>query len=43
LGQGTQRLWSVLREKVPYRDGDTWWAPEIEKIEQLVKNHQLVW
>lgn len=43
LGQGTQRLWSLLRDKVPYREGDAWWAPEIETIEQLIKSGQLVW
>lgn len=40
LGQGTQRLWSALREHVPYRDGDRWWAPEIEKVEELIRNPQ---
>lgn len=43
LGQGTKRLWSLLRDKVPYREGDAWWAPEIEVVEQLIKSGQLVW
>ncbi|MFN7035103.1 MAG: histidine ammonia-lyase [Bellilinea sp.] len=42
LGQGTQRLWSALREKVPYRDGDAWWAPEIELVEKLVESGELL-
>ncbi|MEW6502734.1 MAG: histidine ammonia-lyase [Chloroflexota bacterium] len=41
LGEGTHRLWSFLREKVPYRHGDTWWAPEIEIVEKLVKSGEL--
>ncbi len=41
LGQGTQRLWSSLREKVPYREGDMWWAPEIETVEKLIGSGEL--
>ncbi|GAP10906.1 histidine ammonia-lyase [Bellilinea caldifistulae] len=42
LGHGTQQLWTSIREKVPYREGDAWWAPEIERVEKLITSGELV-
>jgi histidine ammonia-lyase len=36
LGKGTGRMYHRLREEVPYRPGDAWWGPEIQKVHELI-------
>lgn len=40
-GKGTRVIYERLRSRVPYRPGDAWWAPEIEKVKQMVKFHEI--
>jgi histidine ammonia-lyase len=35
-GAGTQGLYRRLREEVPYRPGDAWWGPEIQRVHELI-------
>lgn len=42
LGLGTARAHQKIRETVPYRAGDTWWGPEIEKVNQMIVNGEFV-
>ena len=39
LGQGVDPAYRQVRQEVPYQPGDAWWAPEIEKIHDLI-HHQ---
>lgn len=41
LGNGTSRAYQKVREVVPYRAGDAWWGPEIEKVRRLVVDGHL--
>lgn len=41
LGKGTSGAHLKVREAVPYRAGDAWWGPEIEKVRQLVTSGHL--
>jgi histidine ammonia-lyase len=36
LGAGTESVYRRIRQDVPYRAGDAWWGPEIERVHGLV-------
>ena len=36
LGDGTQGIYRLLRESVPYRPGDAWWGPEIQRVHEMI-------
>jgi histidine ammonia-lyase len=36
LGKHTGEVYSLLRMHVPYRSGDAWWGPEIEKVKEMI-------
>jgi histidine ammonia-lyase len=39
LGDGTSRVYQAVRRDVPYQAGDCWWAPEIEKVKEILRNY----
>lgn len=41
LGKGTGRIYSKIRELVPYSAKDALWGPEIHKINSLIKNREI--
>lgn len=41
MGRGVHAAHQTLREAIPYLPGDAWWAPEIEKVKQMVLEGQL--
>lgn len=41
LGAGTERVYRHLRASVPYRAGDAWWGPEIERVHRLAAERAL--
>lgn len=41
LGTGTAVLYHKIRQCTPYQPGDALWGTEVDKIKQLVKNHDL--
>ncbi len=36
LGDGTQGIYRQLRDVVPYRPGDAWWGPEIQRVHEMI-------
>ncbi|MCD4672328.1 MAG: histidine ammonia-lyase [Anaerolineaceae bacterium] len=42
LGAGTRQIYEKLRSAVPYQAGDAWWAPEINRVRELVDNKEFV-
>lgn len=42
LGAGVAAAHKLIREHVPYQPGDAWWAPEIEKVKQLIKSGEML-
>lgn len=42
LGVGTEAALACIRDKVPYQAGDTLWGPEIDQVEQLIKDRSLL-
>lgn len=36
MGSGVQMAYALIRNVVSYQAGDSWWAPEIEKVKSLV-------
>lgn len=36
LGRGTGEMYKKIRSAVPYRAGDAYWGPEIQKVRELV-------
>jgi len=36
LGSGVLQAYQAVRSRVPYRPGDAWWGPEIEKVHRLI-------
>jgi histidine ammonia-lyase len=42
LGEGTNIIFKMIREVVPYQPGDALWWPEIEKVKQLVKTDKII-
>jgi histidine ammonia-lyase len=41
LGKGTEDVYSQIRKTVPYRPGDAWWGPEIEKVRRMIAERAL--
>jgi histidine ammonia-lyase len=41
MGKGTQKIYSKIRKKVPYKKGDAWWGPEIEEVYKMIINNEL--
>jgi histidine ammonia-lyase len=41
LGAGSAAVYRKLRAAVPYRPGDAWWGPEIERVHRLVAERAL--
>ena len=41
LGDGTQELYAKIRKSISYQPGDALWVVEIEKLKELVQEHQL--
>jgi histidine ammonia-lyase len=42
LGEGTNLIYKMIRDVVPYQAGDAFWWPEIEKVKQLVLNKNII-
>lgn len=42
MGSGVAAGHSFIRRNVPYRAGDAWWGPEIEKVHQLLISGELL-
>ena len=36
LGTGTERVYHMIREVVPYQSGDAWWGPEIDIVKKVI-------
>jgi histidine ammonia-lyase len=36
MGGGVQKTYDRIREVIPFQPGDTWWAPEIELVKDMV-------
>jgi histidine ammonia-lyase len=36
LGDGTERVYHMIRDAVPYQSGDAWWGPEIDAVKQVI-------
>lgn len=36
LGAGVAKAYRQIREKIPYRAGDAWWGPEIERARLII-------
>jgi histidine ammonia-lyase len=36
MGDGTKQMYQKIRDVVPYRPGDAWWGPEIQKVKDLI-------
>ncbi len=36
MGTKTHAVFTLIRKNVPYRAGDAWWGPEIERVKELV-------
>ena len=41
LGAGTATVYHQVRAAVPYRAGDAWWGPEIERVHRLIAERAL--
>jgi histidine ammonia-lyase len=41
LGQGTNHLYTKIRDKIDYQPGDALWGVEIQTLKQLVEAHLL--
>ena len=41
LGDGTSKIFNMIREVVPYQPGDALWWPEIEKVKQLINENKI--
>ena len=41
MGRGVLAAYQTIRETIPYIPGDAWWAPEIEKVKQLILEGKL--
>jgi histidine ammonia-lyase len=37
LGAGTRLIHGRIREVIPYRAGDIWWGPELDRMTELIK------
>jgi histidine ammonia-lyase len=41
LGEITGKTYKKIREIIPYRSGDAWWAPDIEQMKSYILNREL--
>ncbi|MFN2195666.1 MAG: histidine ammonia-lyase [Anaerolineales bacterium] len=41
MGVGVTAAHHLIRSVVPYRAGDAWWAPEIERVKNLIRERKL--
>jgi len=41
LGVGTQAALEAIRKEVPYQAGDALWGPEIEAIQQMIRQQRI--
>jgi histidine ammonia-lyase len=41
MGQGTEEVYNQIRKRVPYRPGDAWWGPEIDRVHQMITQRAL--
>jgi histidine ammonia-lyase len=41
LGVGTERIYKLIRSKVPYQAGDAFWAPEIDTVVQMIEQREI--
>lgn len=41
LGEGTEKAYKAIREKVPYQAGDALWGPEIAQVRDLILSKAL--
>jgi histidine ammonia-lyase len=41
LGQGTERLYAQIRDKISYQPGDALWGVEIQTLKKMVEEHLL--
>lgn len=42
MGIGVSAAHHKVRANVPYRAGDAWWGPEIEKVHQMISNGDII-
>jgi histidine ammonia-lyase len=42
LGRGVALAYQRIREKIPYRAGDTWWGPQIETARDIILQEDFV-
>ncbi len=42
MGLGVAAAFKTIRDLVPYKPGDAWWGPEIEKVKEIVLNGSLI-
>lgn len=42
MGRGTGAAHTVIRNKIPYKNKDTWWAPEINQVIELINDQTLI-
>lgn len=42
LGKGVSLAYRRIRDKIPYRAGDTWWGPQIEKARDIILQEDFV-
>ncbi len=42
MGRGVGQAYQLIRSNVPYRAGDAWWGPEIERARQLIQDGSLL-
>lgn len=41
MGEGVREAYHTIRDNIPYQPGDAWWAPEIEKVKELILRSKL--
>jgi histidine ammonia-lyase len=42
MGAGTGLVYSRIRKEVPYKAGDTWWGPEIDRVYAMIRQDELL-
>ena len=41
LGNGTEKAYRIIRQRIDYQPGDAWWGPEIEAVKGMIMNKLL--
>jgi histidine ammonia-lyase len=41
FGKGTAKAYQAIQKITPYRPGDAWWGPEIERVKMLILSGEL--